>query len=448
MRKKHASDIGQGRFAEIARLLRSLRQRTKPATVALYEVFFGALYLRRTGCQWRSLPKEFAKWRKPDQHDVGELEQALKKQFGATQRLGSAHRTAWRSVAAGALTAAGSGPLGSGAAMGGWVPRLAFVRSGSKATTEDDLDMAFHCSRPRIHSWSTAWLAVACSLLFVLSPALAWSAETWDTLDFEVFEGQPWAVQGTAVDAAWQHAMRSDQPRRATVAMTPVLRKEIEDYLGQVARRMQAIGFGKPRLDGPVTRADGRKAFRVYYFDYGSTGRSGYARFETGGMLSRHLITLNASLLTQPGPQGPRLSTKAYVDLAHELFHAVQDGSELVSANTDLPLWMSEGQAEAIGHDIADDLGKVPRGFNPLPRWGLRPYFTRLAVSGGDASDAAREASYQSSSFGVTWPNGRLPRERCRAPVPQRGIMVTWSDSSANAGISPATVNSIGWIAL
>ena len=88
-RKPYASDISPEKFAEIEPLLRSVRRRTKPTTVDLYEVFCAVLYVLRTGCQWRFLPSEwpkwqtvyayFAKWSQPDQHGVSVLEQALKK---------------------------------------------------------------------------------------------------------------------------------------------------------------------------------------------------------------------------------------------------------------------------------------------------------------------------------------------------------------------------------
>ena len=86
-RKKYASDISPEKFAEIELLLRSVRRRTKPATVDPYEVFCAVLYVLRTGCQWRFLPSEFPKWRtvhsyfakwsEPDQDGVSVLERAL-----------------------------------------------------------------------------------------------------------------------------------------------------------------------------------------------------------------------------------------------------------------------------------------------------------------------------------------------------------------------------------
>lgn len=88
-RKKYASDISREKFEEIAPLLQGVRRRTKPTTVDLYEVWCAMLYLLRTGCQWRFLPRNFpkwqtvyayfAKWSEPDPHSVSVLEQALKK---------------------------------------------------------------------------------------------------------------------------------------------------------------------------------------------------------------------------------------------------------------------------------------------------------------------------------------------------------------------------------
>ena len=61
MRKHYASDLSREKFETILPLLQSVRKRTKPTTVDLYEVFCGVLYLLKSGCQWRMLPGEFPK---------------------------------------------------------------------------------------------------------------------------------------------------------------------------------------------------------------------------------------------------------------------------------------------------------------------------------------------------------------------------------------------------
>jgi transposase len=89
MRKSYPSDISREAFEQIRPVLESVRKRTKPRTVDLYEVFCAVLYLLKSGCQWRMLPEDFPKWRtvhsyfvkwsEPDQEGVSALERALKK---------------------------------------------------------------------------------------------------------------------------------------------------------------------------------------------------------------------------------------------------------------------------------------------------------------------------------------------------------------------------------
>ncbi len=61
--KIYSSDLTSEQFERIRPLLESARKRTKPRKVDLYEVFNAVLYLLKTGCQWRMLPKEYPKWR-------------------------------------------------------------------------------------------------------------------------------------------------------------------------------------------------------------------------------------------------------------------------------------------------------------------------------------------------------------------------------------------------
>jgi transposase len=61
-RKRYPSDISRDQFELIRPLLESVRKRTKPRTVDLYEVFNAVLYLLKSGCQWRMLRDRFANW--------------------------------------------------------------------------------------------------------------------------------------------------------------------------------------------------------------------------------------------------------------------------------------------------------------------------------------------------------------------------------------------------
>ncbi len=102
-KKKYPSDISVDQFEKVRPLLEQARRKTKPRTVALYEVFCAVLYLLRTGCQWRALPSDFPKWRTVhsyfskwgEEHEGGSLlEQALKKSGWRGPRETGAKRTA------------------------------------------------------------------------------------------------------------------------------------------------------------------------------------------------------------------------------------------------------------------------------------------------------------------------------------------------------------------
>ena len=63
MLHSYPRDIGRAQFAKILPILETCRKKTKPRTVDLYHVFCGVLYVLKSGCQWRMLPKDFPKWR-------------------------------------------------------------------------------------------------------------------------------------------------------------------------------------------------------------------------------------------------------------------------------------------------------------------------------------------------------------------------------------------------
>ena len=63
MRKTYPSDITREQFNKIEPLLESVRKKTKPRSVDLYDVFCAVLYVLKGGIQWRMLPEGFPKWR-------------------------------------------------------------------------------------------------------------------------------------------------------------------------------------------------------------------------------------------------------------------------------------------------------------------------------------------------------------------------------------------------
>ena len=90
MRSAYPSDISREQFALILPTLEKARKKTRPREVDLYEVVCGVLYVLKSGCQWRMLPRDFPAWQvcysycrqwkpkaAPDQDSL--LEEALKK---------------------------------------------------------------------------------------------------------------------------------------------------------------------------------------------------------------------------------------------------------------------------------------------------------------------------------------------------------------------------------
>ena len=62
-KKLYECDITRAQFEKILPILESAKNKTRPRTTDLYLVFCGILYLLKTGCQWRLIPKEYPDWK-------------------------------------------------------------------------------------------------------------------------------------------------------------------------------------------------------------------------------------------------------------------------------------------------------------------------------------------------------------------------------------------------
>jgi transposase len=63
MAHTYSSNISRKQFDKIKPILESARKKTRPRSIDLYDVVCAILYLLKSGCQWRMLPREFPKWR-------------------------------------------------------------------------------------------------------------------------------------------------------------------------------------------------------------------------------------------------------------------------------------------------------------------------------------------------------------------------------------------------
>lgn len=62
MIKNYPSNVSKEQFENIRSILENSKKKTKPRNLDLYEVFCAVLYVLKSGCQWRMLPKDFPKW--------------------------------------------------------------------------------------------------------------------------------------------------------------------------------------------------------------------------------------------------------------------------------------------------------------------------------------------------------------------------------------------------
>jgi putative transposase len=58
----YPSDLTDAQFARIAPLLPAAKPGGRPRTANLHDVVNAILYVDRTGCQWRALPKDYGPW--------------------------------------------------------------------------------------------------------------------------------------------------------------------------------------------------------------------------------------------------------------------------------------------------------------------------------------------------------------------------------------------------
>ncbi len=86
---KYPSDISREEFELIREDLESIKRKTRPRKVDLYDIFCAVLYIVKGGIQWRMLPSDFPNWKlvyyyftvwsKKDENGISALDRVLKK---------------------------------------------------------------------------------------------------------------------------------------------------------------------------------------------------------------------------------------------------------------------------------------------------------------------------------------------------------------------------------
>ncbi len=221
-------------------------------------------------------------------------------------------------------------------------------------------------------------IAAATTLLIILFAAAPASAEPWPIRNFQVvemtqdeIENDTGGILNDAIDSVvdtFSDDVIGD-PARAEQ------RAEIERYLGVVALQLEAWGFPPPKFGRVVELENGELAYRVYSVI--SVGASYYIPSNGGeganaGHLRLHLVGIRLS---------QNLDFQDYATIAHELFHAVQYNTRFFSVEPGrVGAWITEGQAEAVGEDLAWAYAPHDVSRNTMS-WGRRNYSRPLAIA-------------------------------------------------------------------
>ena len=268
---------------------------------------------------------------------------------------------------------------------------------------------------------------VACIVVGVLASTVHGAEPTnWRIKHFDVVQAEPWRP-ADAIDAGIRQTL--DTPARLVADISPAtsdalkalvaapyflraeffgrtevlfpltssLKNDMESYLEGTAELLQQWGFPEPHLSDVVTRADGKKAYRVYY-----TNVSRAAGIYDPGLFNLPAIFLNANSIV--GKTG--VLPAGYGTLSHEVIHAVQYATPFfkasgASGNSRFNSWLTEGMADAVGWDIYRKLRPGREGdVLDLEMWGQRNYGKELVVKRPSTrfSNPSLEA-YHTSSF-------------------------------------------------
>lgn len=241
-------------------------------------------------------------------------------------------------------------------------------------------------------------------------------AEPWPIKEFRVFPWHPDPPSQTKVDYAYLLEALGNAPEGygdsenekyeqylADMDNSPEIPdevvSEIENCLNTLAGIYDRMEFRKPHYtDVESSIFSQQQVFRVYiyHFSRGSPARMVSPCGTTVGIPLRMVLDSDRNIVNN------RLTTKAYQDIAHELFHAVKNSYPMLIQNDcEMGEWIREGTAEAVGIEMARRYAnKEPIHICQI---GLRRYdrtlYTNDENQGADAPCAGMYLDYQTQSF-------------------------------------------------
>ncbi|MGA9574940.1 MAG: hypothetical protein WBS20_13450 [Lysobacterales bacterium] len=249
-----------------------------------------------------------------------------------------------------------------------------------------------------------SWLGLAFSQgLHADWPAKQFQVQTREPVQLEKADIQEEVEYGTGIiDSLWESVAGSEGSEWQGAA------GQAEQWMDEIGGLYRNGGHEAPYIQ-PIVQDNGVPKYRVYIFPFtGSRYRGGYAYAGGGYQLSDcagssqiNWISYNADFM----PRGAALPKKKYVTFAHEMFHALQYGDQLMADCFSGNRWIGEGMADGASYYL---INKKWSNYNgringSSSATGLRHYDWPLNFSTGrrhvGAKSLENKTSYLTSSF-------------------------------------------------
>jgi len=235
----------------------------------------------------------------------------------------------------------------------------------------------------------------------IFAPNISYAAPTeWKINKYRIVQQAPDAKRFTIEEEVSNQA-KIDSGDKEGLTIEQVLK--LESYLIALGQKYQDLGFLEPEID---TLTNKNSTFEIFVYDYPDTvTRAQYGPACAGGKSLKgwiywaHDSTRYLRLDLSRAVVNKKIVKKAYEDLAHEMFHAIQESYPLFDYdakenNCKIGTWIREGTAEAMGHEMARHVKDVS-----IVNWAAREYFKPLRIGNKKEYASAKRNSYWTASL-------------------------------------------------
>ena len=273
--------------------------------------------------------------------------------------------------------------------------------------TKDDMDNINKFKNPlRVNLMRSVKILLLIFIIWSFTPIDTYAAETkWKINKYRIVQQAPDAKRFTNEEEVSNQA-KIDRGDKKGLTIEQVL--ILERYLIVLGQKYQDLGFLEPEID---TLTYKNSTFEIFVYDYPDSdagshvARAQYGPACAGGESIKGWIywsndsTRYLRLDLSRAVVDEKIVNKAYEDLAHEMFHAIQQSYPLFDNdakenNCNLGTWIAEGTAEAVGHEMARSVQGVK-----IANIGARNYFKPLRIGNNEEYERAKDNAYKTASL-------------------------------------------------